>query len=177
MKKQIVADGVIYLICMLAAQLLNVAASALTVRLGMAFMFTYFGRSLIRLVTGFLVSSGVIGAVVWRESYKSMSVRPKQLIPALTLAGLVHLILCLPLKFYPFVAGGVRDLAGILSMGTAFASEEMIGEIRFWAYLVAFAVFLILEIAVALVCAKMGVRKRLKNREGLNLCEDGSKGE
>ncbi len=174
MKKQIVADGIIYLICMLVAQLLNIAVSALTVRLGMAFLFTYFGRSLIRLVTGFLVSGVVLGAIVYRESYKSMRMQPKLLVPAITLAGLAHLVICLPLKFYPFIAGGVRDLAGILSMGIGFSGEERIGEIYLWAYLAAFALFLLFEIATALICAYAGRKRRIKNREGLNLCEEES---
>ncbi len=172
MKKQILADGIIYFICMIVAVLLNLAVSALTVRVGTSLMMTYFGRSVIRLVTGFLVSCGVIGGVVYRECYKSVSFRPRMLIPALGLAGAAHLILCLPLKFYPFIAGGVRDLAGLLSMGTGFSAPEAVSEIRFWAYLVAFAIFLWFQIGTALVCGYVGKKRRLKSREGLNLCEE-----
>ncbi len=172
MKKQILADGIIYLISMIAAVLLNIAVSALTVRLGLSLAHLgYFGRSVVRLVTGFAVCGGVLGAMVYRESYRSMKFSPGILIPAVTLAGLVHLLVCLPFKFYPFIGGGVRDLAGIMSQGFAFSSEEMIAEIRFVWYIVAFVIFLLFELLVAVLCSYFGRKHRLKNREGLNLCD------
>lgn len=173
MKKQIVADAVIYLICMIAAVLLNVAVSAMTVRFGISLgNLNYFGRSWVRLVTGLAVGSGVLGAVVYRECYKSMQFQIGTLLPSLSLAGLAHLGIACLLKFYPFIAGGVRDLAGILSFGTEFASESKIAEIRFGTYLVAFLLYFAFETAVVLLCGIIGKKRRIKNREGLHLTDE-----
>ncbi len=165
-KKQIWVDALTYLICFVVACLLNLATSWLFLKIADSIVvLDYFGQSVIRIVSGFLTGGVIIGAIVARESYKSIEVHPIPLMAAIGLAGVGHLLLCLVLMFYPFIAGGVRDLAGVIGMGTEFSSEADIENIYLWQYLLAFVIDLAYKMGVAILCAYMGKAKRLKNRE------------
>ncbi len=166
MKKQTLMNSVVYLICFVVSCVLNLAVSWLLLKIvDSIVVLDYFGQSVVRIIAGFLTGGAVIGAVVARESYKSIEVRPLSLAATLGLAGVGHLLLCLLLMFYPFIAGGVRDLAGVIGMGSGFSSESDIENIYLWQYLLAFVIDLIFKIGIAILCAYFGKAKRLKNRE------------
>ena len=178
MKKQIAVNAVIYLVCMIGACLLNLAVSWLLVKLADSFVeLTYFAKAIVRILSAFLTMGAVLGAVVYRECYKSLEYRPGWLSLSVGLAGLGHLLLCLMLMFYPFIAGGVRYLAGVISLGSNFVSDDMVGRIYLWEYLLAFGIYLVFEIAVALIGGAMGKRMRLKGREQIKGYYDPSRDE
>lgn len=166
MKKQITTNALGYLICMVAACLLNLAVSALLVRIVNLFVVVdYFSAAIIRIISGFLSCGAVLGAMTFRFGYKSVEFRPLLLLASLTLAALGHLALCLLFMFHPFISGGVRELAGVLAMGDAFDGADMIGEIYLWTYLGAFWIDFAVQAVVALVCTYLGKQMRLKGRE------------
>lgn len=168
MKKQTLISAVIYLICFVVSCILNLAVSWLLLKIvDSIIVLDYFGKSVVRIVSGFLTGGVIIGAVVARESYKSIEAHPLSLSASLGLAGVGHLLLCLLLMFYPFIAGGVRDLAGVLGMGSGFSSASDIENIYLWQYLLAFVIDLAYKIGVAILCAYIGKAMRLKNRESI----------
>ena len=166
MKKQAVMDAVVYFICFVAACLLNLAMSWLLLKIVDSFLaLEYFGQSVVRIVSGFLSGGIVVGVVVGWERYKSLELRFPSLALSMALAGVAHLVLCLLLMFYPFIAGGVRDLAGVIAMGSDFSSKEDIKDIYLWQYLLAFVIDLAYKIGIAMLGGYLGKKKRLKNRE------------
>ena len=168
MKKQTLVNAAVYLICFVVACVLNLAVSWLLLKIVDSFVaLNYFGQSVVRIVSGFLTGGAVIGAVVGRECFKSLEFRPLPLVASLSMAGAVHLLLCLILMFYPFIAGGVRDLAGVIGMGSKFDSETDIEKIYLWQYLLAFVIDLAYKIGVACLVGYLGKAKRLKNRESI----------
>ena len=81
------------------------------------------------------------------------------------------MILAMIVSFNPMVAGGVRDLAGILRFGRDFDSAEMVGNIGLPMCLAAFSIYLAFEILSAVLFGYWGVKRRIKNREGMNLSD------
>ena len=168
MKKQILADAIVYLITMAVAMLLNLLVSAFLETVLASFgVDAYYERAFVRIASGVLVGSGVLGALIYRECYKSMEYRPLLLAASLALAGVGQLILALLLRFHPIVSGGVRDLAGVISLGDRFTSVEMIEKIPLLASVFSFVVCLLIEIGVALWLGFLGKRNREKNRDML----------
>ena len=168
MKKQITTNAIGYLVCMLVACLLNLAVSSLLVKIVNLFIVVeYFEAAIVRLISGFLTCGAVLGAMSFRQSYKSLEFRPMSLVASLALAGVAHLLLCLLFMFHPFVAGGVRSLAGVLALGDGFDGADMLDEIYLWTYLGAFLIDLGVRTAVTLTCGYLGKRTRLKGRQTL----------
>lgn len=168
MKKQITTNAIGYLVCVLVACLLNLAVSALLVKIVNLFIVVeYFEAAVVRLISGFLTCGAVLGAMSFRQSYKSVEFRPMPLLASLALAGVAHLLLCLLFMFHPFISGGVRELAGVLALGDGFDGADMIEEIYLWTYLGAFWIDFAVQTAVVLICGCLGKRTRLKGRESL----------
>lgn len=168
MKKHVFTDAVVYLICMVAACLLNLAVGALAVKIvNLLIEVGYFEAAIIKTVSGLVVGGAVLGAVVGRECYQAAELRPWSLLASLTLAGAGHLLLCVILMFYPFISGGVRDLAGLLAMGDSFNDRGMIERIYLWNYLAAFGIDFAVRAAVSLTAGAIGKHMRLKSRESL----------
>ncbi len=168
MKKQIIADGIVYLICMVVAVLLNLLISALLEAIGMTFGFVeYYQRAWIRVFSGFFVGCAILAALVYRECYKSLEFYPSILIPSVALAGICQMIIAGILSFNPIFAGGVRDLAGIMSFGSDFDSAAMIEKINLTMCLAAFGIYIVFEILAALGFGYLGVKRREKSRKEL----------
>ena len=168
MKKHVFTDAIVYLICTVAACLLNLAVGALMVKIVNLFIeVEYFEAAIVKMLFGLVVGCAVLGAVIGRECYQSAVFRPRSLLASLTLAGVAHLVLCFVLMFHPFISGGVRDMAGVLAMGDAFNSRDMIENIYLWNYLTAFGIDFVVRSAVALIAGAVGKRMRIKSREAL----------
>lgn len=166
--KKIGTNAIFYLICMVVACVLNLAVSALLVKIVNLFIeVEYFEAAIVRIVSSLLTSGVILGAVAFFESHKTLEFTPAPMLFSLLMAGGAHLILCIVLMFTPFMAGGVRELAGVLSMGDHFNSASMIEDIYLWMYLVAFAIHLAYEIAVCMLCGWLGKWKRLRDRSKL----------
>ena len=169
MKKQIPVNGLVYLICMISACLLNLLVSALAVRILEVFIEpSFYAVAIVRIIAGVAMSCFILGAVLWYEGYKSVSFSLSTVLLSVSLAAAVHFVLALVFKFHPFIACGTRYLGGFIEMGGDFVSYEGVGDVRLWAYIVAFAVLKILELIVAPICAYVGMRARLKSRETID---------
>ena len=172
MKKQIVADGIIYLICMVVAVLLNLLISALLESIGITLGFAeYSQRAWIRVFSGFSVGIAILSAVVYRECHKSVQFYPVMLIPSVALAGGCQLVLAAIFGFNPIFSGGVRDLAGLILFGADFDSAAMVEKIGLPVCFFAFLIYLSLEILSAMLFGYWGMKRRIKNREGMVLSD------
>lgn len=168
MKKKIGNNALFYLICLVVACLLNLASSALLIRIVNLFIeVQYFEASVIRVISSLLMNGLILGAVCWYDSHHSAEFQPFFTGLSLALASLIHLLLCIVLMFTPFMAGGVRDLAGILTAGDGFHSKSMIEEITLWTYLLSYGIFFIFEVAICLACGFIGKTQRLRRRKDL----------
>ena len=176
MKKQIVADAIVYLISMVVAMLLNLLVSALLETIFASLgLDEYFGRAIVRITSGFLVGAGVLGALVYRECHKDMLFMPSILIPSIALAGIGQMALALVFRFNPILSGGVRDLAGILSFGSGFDSVDKIEKIPLPMGILAFFMYLLFEIGICVWLGYLGKKNREKSREDLINPESGEK--
>ncbi len=166
MKKQVFVNSLIYFIAMLGACLVNLAVSAMAVKIVNLFIVVdYFSAAIIRTVIAFVTLSGVIGALTWFESFKSAEFHPLKTLVAVGLGGVYHLAVSTILMFYPFIAGGTRYLAGLINMGERFDSFAEVEYIYLWAYLTAFFIYLFVEMICAVVCGYLGKKKRYDNRK------------
>ncbi len=168
MKKQIVANAIIYLICMIAATLLNLAVSALAVKIvDVLVLPEFFVLAIVRAVSGILTGCIIIGAILFYEGYKSVSFSFWKVVLPVILAAIAHFIIAFVFKFYPFIAGGTHYLGGLIENGDGFSSFESVSDVRLWAYIAAFWIAKAAEIIVAPICCLLGKTIRIKNRETL----------
>lgn len=175
MKKKIGNNALFYLICLIVACLLNLAVSALMIKIVNLFIeVEYFETSVIRMVCSLLMNGLILGAVCWFDSHHSAEFHAFSTVLSLLIASVIHLLLCVVLMFTPFMAGGVRDLAGVLTMGNSFYSAAMIEEITLWMYLLAYGIFFVFEAAVCLACGYLGKAQRLRQRKELYDNQGGS---
>ena len=166
MKKQYLVDALIYAIAMVAASLLNLAVSALIVKLVTLLVAPdFFVLAIVRAAVGFLTGAVVLGLVIAYESYKSVSFEPVRIVISVGLASVIHFVVSLLLRFYPFVASGTRYLGGLLEYGTDFAEFLEVSDVALWAYVAAFWILKAAEIIVCVIAGKCGKTARLKNRE------------
>ncbi len=168
MKKQFLKETGSMFLCIFAACLVNLAAMSLAVKIVNLFVeVDYFMAVIIRLIVSFVVVSGIIGAVTYLLSYKLAEFNAKSSLCTFSLAIVLQLLLCILLKFYPFIGGGTVYLAGIFESGAAFTSASYIEYIGFIDYLLAFVIFSAGYLVTLLICGKIGEKKRIRDREEL----------
>ena len=168
MKKQILANSIIYLICMVAAMLLNLAVSALAVKIvDVLILPEFYVLAIVRAAAGILTGCIIIGAIFLYEGYKTVSFSFWQVLLPMLLAAVVHFVIAFIFKFYPFIAGGTHYLGGLIESGDGFSSFESVEDVRLWAYVSAFWIAKAAEIVIAPIACFIGKRVRIKNRETL----------
>lgn len=166
MKKQIFANGIVYFICMLVAAVLNLAISELLVKfVDILIAPEFFVLAIVRAASGILVGALVLGLVVGYEGFRSLTFAWKTVLASMLVASVLHFLLSLLLRFYPFVAGGTHYFAGLIDLGEHFSSADGISDIYLWAYIAAFFIAKAVECLVALFAAWLGPVLRRKNRE------------
>ncbi len=168
MKKQLLYGSITYFVTMVAACLVNLLVCMMTVKIVNLFIVVdYFAAAVIRTVTSFIVTGGVVGAMAYYDAYKKADVNVGMTASCISLGGVAHLALSVPLMFYPFIAGGTRYLAGLIYMGSRFDSAERVGDIYLWTYLLAFGVYWIVQLISAVSCGYIGKSRRLAVRRSL----------
>ena len=169
MKKQFLAGSLIYFIAIVSACLVNfIGVSSLVVKIVNLFIVVdFFTSAIISAAVAFVVVGGVVGALADFEAFKSREFAPVKLLGTVTLAGVFHLAVSTILGFHPFIAGGTKYLAGLISMGEKFDSAERASDIYLWEYLAVFAIYLVFEIIAVEVGAYFGKRQREKQMESL----------
>ena len=166
MKKQILANSITYLICMVAATLLNLAVSALVVKIvDVLILPEFFVLAIVRAVVGIFTGCLIIGAVFFYEGYKTLSFSFWSVFLSMLIAAVAHFIIAFIFKFYPFIAGGTHYLGGLIESGDGFNSFDEVADVRLWAYIAAFWIAKAAEIVVAPIACLVGKRVRIKNRE------------
>lgn len=125
---------------------------------------SFFSASIIRLITLLGFSVGLFAFLGYKEGYRVARFTPSEAVPAVSLAALVHFLICMLLRFTPWLAGPTRHIAGFLSLGGAYNATERIEEIPFY-WLVIVGLFMAAVWAGAyLVASYIGFRKRIRNR-------------
>ena len=177
MKKQFFANSLIYLLAIVLASLVNfIGASSIAVKIVNLFIVVdFYAAAIISTVMAFVVIGAVVGALAYFEAFKSREFAPARLLGTFSLAGVFHLAVSTLMGFHPFIAGGTKYLAGLISMGDKFDSAESVADIYLWEYLVAFAIYLVFEIIVVELGAYLGKRKREEQIESLTGSESASK--
>ena len=168
MKKQIFVNSLIYLVAIVCGCLVNFAVSALLLKiLNLFIVVDYYIGAIFCAVVSFIVVGGIVGALTYFESYKSVDFSPINITFSVLLAGVFHLPISTLLGFYPFIAGGTRYLAGLIDMGGRFDSLDRVADIYIWSYLIAFVIYLAFYVVTALACGYLGKKKRLAVRNSL----------
>lgn len=166
MKKQLLVKSITYFVCMIVACLLNLAVSALLVKIVNALVLPeFFVLAIVRAVSGILTGCIVLGAILFYEGYKSVSFSFIKIFLPILFAAIVHFVISIIFKFYPFISGGTHYLGGLLEKGVKFSSFESVADVRLWAYIAAFWIAKAAEMIVASVCCFLGKKTRIKNRE------------
>lgn len=125
---------------------------------------SFFTASIIRLVSLFAISVGLFSFLGYKEGYRAAHFTPSEAIPAVSLAALVHFLICMPLRFTPWLAGPTRHIAGFLSLGGAYNATERIEEIPFY-WLVIVGLFMAaIWAGCYLLSSYVGFRKRIRDR-------------
>ena len=166
MKKQIAINGIVYLVTMIVASLLNLAISELAVSfVNLLIAPDFFVLAIVRAVVGILVGAGLLGLIVGYEGYRSIRFPFLAISASVLLAAIVHFLLSVLLRFYPFVAGGTHYLAGIMDLGHKFSESDGVSDIHFWSYVGAFFIGKGAEWIGALIGGFCGPILRKKSRE------------
>ncbi len=168
MKKELAANSLLYLICIVVACLLNLAVMWMAVKITDLFIaMDYFSLAVVKTVTSFITVPLVTGAVVFYTSYKSADFHPGMTALSLVVAETVHLLLSVILGFYPFIASGSRYLAGIMTYGTKFTEDTLIPDITLWTFIAAFLIYAVFNIAVCMAAGFIGKSRRIRQRKEL----------
>ena len=168
MKKQFWSMSGVVFLCIFGACLLNLAVMSIVIKIVNLFIeLDFFTAVVIRMMVSFLVVSGVPAVISYLVSYRMASFDVKNACGTFCLASLLQLAISLLLKFHPFIGGGTFYLAGIFESGSAFNESADIEYIGIIDYLLAFAVYFAVGLALYILCGKIGEKKRLRDREKL----------
>ncbi len=168
MKKRFFYNSLTYFVAMVGACLVNLLVCSMATKIVNLFVVVdYFTLSIVSAVMSFVTVGGVLGALGYYEGFKTAELSIRLKLGEISLAGVANLLICVPLMFHPFIAGGTRFLAGLIDMGRHFDSPECIPDIYLWTYLFAFAIYLIAEIAVCIGLGVLGKRRRMAQRKSL----------
>ena len=168
MKKQFFSMCGVVFLCIFGACLLNLLVMSMVLKIANILVVVEpFTEVVIRLVVSIIVVAGVPSAVAYLVSYKMASFDVKNAVGTFCVASVFQLLLALLLKFHPFISGGVLYLAGIFESGSSFANGADVKYIGIFDYLPAYAICFVVGAFSYVVCGKLGMKKRLKDREEL----------
>lgn len=168
MKKQFWMETGALFLSIFAACLLNLLLMPFILRVIDLFVeVEYFPQMIIRVIISLAVVAGIPAVVRYLVSYRKAEFNVARASLCFALATVFQLLISILLKFYPFISGGVLYLAGIFEHGAGFSSSAQIEEIGFIDYILAFVAFSAVYYVAYIVCGKIGVVKRLKDREEL----------
>lgn len=168
MKKQFFSMCGVVFLCIFCACLLNLAIMNVVLRMAnILIVVEPFTEVIIRLVVSIIVVVGVPSVVVFLVSYKMATFDTKNALGTYCIASVFQLILSLLFKFHPFISGGVLYLAGIFESGSSFKNGADIEYIGIFDYLPAYAICFVVGLASYLIFGKLGMNKRIKDREKL----------
>ena len=167
MKKNFLIDSGIIFFYLFAACLMNMFVTSIAIKIIDAFVFLeYFPLSIVKMALSLIIVSGILGTVIYLLSYRKAEFSAGGFTARFCVGAAAQLALSVIFGFHAFISGGVKYLAGVLEHGADLAADnwEFVG---IFDYLIAFAVFAVVYLVVALICGKVAVKNRLRDREEL----------
>ena len=83
-----------------------------------------------------------------------------------------HTIFAMLFKFQAFVSGAVRFTAGMIHNGWGITYDSLINDTPYWGFLVTYAAYAVLYVAVFTLAKYLGAQKRIMDRAELRRGED-----
>ncbi len=167
MKKNFLIDSGITFVYLFAACLMNMFVTSIAIKIIDAFVFLeYFPLNIAKLVLSLIVVSGILGTVIYLLSYRKAEFSVGGFAARFGVAAVLQLALSVLLGFHPFISGGVKYLAGVFEHGMDL-SADVWNTVGIFDYIFAFIIFTVFYLVVSLVCGKIAVKKRLRDREEL----------
>ena len=167
MKKTFFLDAGIQFLYIFSACILNLLISGVALKIVDTFvLLDYSVLCIIRMAVSAIAVAGILGALTYLLSYRKASFSAGYFTGTFFAGAALQLAISLLFKFRAFISGGVMYLAGIFEHGTALSAEgwEYVGIID---YLLAFFIFTVVYYVTCVVCGKVAVKKRLRDRAEL----------
>ena len=167
MKKTFFIDSGIQFLYVFSACILNLLISGVALKMIDTFvLLDYSVLCIIRMAVSAIAVAGILGALTYMLSYRKASFSAGYFSGTFFAGVALQLAVSLLFKFRAFISGGVMYLAGIFEHGTALSAEgwEYVGIID---YLLAFLIFTAVYYLTCVVCGKVAVKKRLRDRAEL----------
>lgn len=167
MKKTFFIDSGIMFLYIFSACILNLLIAGITLKIIDAFvLLEYFAISTVKMAVSGIAVAGILGALTYLLAYRKASFSAGYFTGTFFAGAALQLAISVLFKFRTFISGGVMYLAGIFEHGTALSAEgwEYVGIID---YLLAFLVFTAVYYLTCIICGKVAVKKRLRDREEL----------
>ena len=167
MKKTFFIDSGIQFLYIFSACILNLLISGILLKMVDTFvLLDYSVLCIIRMAVSAIAVAGILGALTYLLSYRKSSFSAGYFTGTFFAGAALQLAISLLFKFRAFRSGGVMYLAGIFEHGTALSAEgwEYVGIID---YLLAFLIFTAVYYVTCVVCGKVAVKKRLRDRAEL----------
>ncbi len=167
MKKSFWIDSGIVFLYIFSSCVLNMLVSGVILKIVDAFvLLEYFALNIAKMAVAGIVVAGILGALTYLLSYRKASFALGYFSATFFAGAALQLALAILFKFRTFISGGVIYLAGIFEHGTEIYAEgwEYVGIID---YLLAFLIFTAVYYLNCIICGKVAVKKRLRDREKL----------
>lgn len=167
MKKTFFIDSGIMFLYIFSACILNLLIAGITLKIIDAFvLLEYFAISTVKMAVSGIAVAGILGALTYLLAYRKASFSAGYFTGTFFAGAALQLAISVLFKFRTFISGGVMYLAGIFEHGTALSAEgwEYVGIID---YLLAFFIFTAVYYVVCVVCGKVAVKNRLRDRAEL----------
>ena len=132
----------------------------------------FFGASVIRLVTLFAFSFGLIIFLSYKNGYREARFDKVESVASTSAASLLHFLLGLLFAYTPWLFGATRHIAGFLAFGVNYNDSGLVEDIPFGLLaLVGFLTACLIALA-ATVANYKGFRARLAHRAELTRSEN-----
>ena len=167
MKKTFFIDSGIMFLYIFSACILNLLIAGITLKIIDAFvLLEYFAISTVKMAVSGIAVAGILGALTYLLAYRKASFSAGYFTGTFFAGAALQLAISVLFKFRTFISGGVMYLADIFEHGTALSAEgwEYVGIID---YLLAFFIFTAVYYVVCVVCGKVAVKNRLRDRAEL----------
>ncbi|MGI6753799.1 MAG: hypothetical protein ACOX31_05805 [Eubacteriales bacterium] len=167
-KSDILPNALAYLVYIILACLTSTVASAfLAFILNKTVGLEYPVRAAIVAISSAVICGIILYTLAYRDGYRTAEYRYRDIAYPLTIAVIAHYLISLALSFSPVVSGGVRYLAGLISLGKDFTANSSAKDIGFPACSGAFMIYFCIYAGVITSAYYMGYKKRRADRAEL----------
>ena len=160
----------LYAVCMPLACLVIMFAEILIVKIANLFVVVdYFSLCIIRALIYTLGVNALLGALAFREGYKSARATPFSLGISALVATVFHFMYALLFSFEAFAAGGVRSIAILIKFGRAINGEFFNGTLDRIELIPYFLINSAVYIAIMIGANAIGAAMRRRERAEMNI--------